>query len=343
MRLLLAFFAAFAGAHAAAGEWARLPSLPDRQGFAGSFAGVSRGTLLVAGGANFPGKKPWEGGKKAWSDAAFALERPDGNWKVAGRLPRPTAYGVSATHRDGVVCAGGGDAERNFADAFRLEWEAGRLAVAPLPDLPGPLANACGALVGDTLYVAGGQERPDSREALAAAWAIDLAATQPSWRAIDPIPGPGRILATAAAFDGAFWVIGGASLVPGEGGKVDRRYLRDAYRHNPRRGWERVADLPQPVAAAPSPAPSGAWGLALLGGDDGAQVGSPPQQHRGFLKGILRYDLKSGGWVESGEAPAPRVTAPVARWGESWVIPSGEARPGIRSPEVWSFAPGNQE
>lgn len=343
MRLLLALLAPFAGVHASAGEWARLPSLPDREGFAGSFAGVSRGTLLAAGGANFPGKKPWEGGKKAWSDAVFALERPDGAWKIAGRLPRPTAYGVSATHRDGVVCIGGGDAERNVADAFRLEWDAGRLIVDPLPDLPGPLANACGALVGDTLYIAGGQEEPDSREALASAWAIDLAATKPAWRQIVPIPGGGRILATAAAFDGAFWVVGGASLVAEEGDEVGRRYLRDAYRYNPGRGWTRVADLPRPSVAAPSPAPSGPRGFAILGGDDGAQVGVPPGEHRGFLKGILRFDPKSGGWVESGEVPAPRVTTPVARWRGSWVIPSGEARPGIRSPEVWTFAPGNQE
>src|SRR5215468_7081944 len=78
--------------------WERLPSLPDQEGFAGMFAGVSNGTLLVAGGANFPDKKPWDGGKKVWSDAVFVLEKPDGVWKVAGKLPRPLAYGVCVTH-----------------------------------------------------------------------------------------------------------------------------------------------------------------------------------------------------------------------------------------------------
>ena len=47
--------------------WEKLPPLPDREGFAGSFAGVSGDALLVAGGANFPGAKPWEGGAKAWT------------------------------------------------------------------------------------------------------------------------------------------------------------------------------------------------------------------------------------------------------------------------------------
>ena len=68
--------------------WSRLPPLPDREGFAGPFAGVSDGALLVVGGANFPDKKPWEGGTKNWYDTIFVLDRPDGQWKTAGRLPR---------------------------------------------------------------------------------------------------------------------------------------------------------------------------------------------------------------------------------------------------------------
>src|SRR3954469_737650 len=85
------------------GKWARLSRLPDKEGFAGAFAGVSGGALLVAGGANFPDKKPWEGGTKIWYDTVFVLDRPDGEWKVAGRLPRRLGYGVSVTHGDGVV------------------------------------------------------------------------------------------------------------------------------------------------------------------------------------------------------------------------------------------------
>src|SRR5690348_5467737 len=70
------------------GGWERLASLPDREGFAGSFAGVSGGALLVAGGSNFPAAKPWEGGKKVWYDTVFLLERPEATeWKVAGRSP----------------------------------------------------------------------------------------------------------------------------------------------------------------------------------------------------------------------------------------------------------------
>src|SRR5438477_5673562 len=101
-------------------RWSRLPPIPDREGFAYPFAGVSGGALVVAGGANFPDRKPWDGGTKRWHDIVYMLDLPDGTWAAAGRLPRPLAYGVSVTHRGTVVCAGGSDAARHYPDCFRL-------------------------------------------------------------------------------------------------------------------------------------------------------------------------------------------------------------------------------
>jgi N-acetylneuraminic acid mutarotase len=328
---------------AVAGEWERLPSLPDKEGFAGPFAGVSGGALVVAGGANFPDKRPWEGGKKVWTDAVFVLDKPDGKWAVGGKLPRPLGYGVSVTHGGGVVCVGGSDAERHYADAFRLDWIGGKLATSQLPPLPKPLANGSGALVGDVLYVAGGQEKPDSVKTSAAAWRLNLSAKEPKWEALDDCPGGGRMLAVAAGFDGSFWLVGGVDLVVGKDEKVERRYLSDAYRYTPSKGWKRVADLPRPVAAAPSPAPSDASGFYVLGGDDGSQVGLAPDKHHGFGKKVLRYDTKTTKWVEHGELSAPRVTVPVVVWNYAWVVASGEVRPGVRSPDVWAFKPEKQE
>jgi N-acetylneuraminic acid mutarotase len=185
-------------------EQRQLPSLPDKVGFAGSFAGVSHGALLVAGGATFPDKKPWEGGRKAWTDVVFVLEKPTGEWKVTGRLPRPLGYGVSATYRNGAVCVGGGDAVNHYSDAFRLEWRDGKLTTTALPPLPEPIANGCGTLVGDVLYVAGGQTHSDSTTASRKVWSLDLAVAEPMWKECASLPGNGRILSVAAACDGAF-------------------------------------------------------------------------------------------------------------------------------------------
>src|SRR5580765_2448874 len=98
--------------------WHKLPSIPDRVGFAGSFAGVSDGALLVGGGANFPNKMPWDGGEKVWHDSLFVLPEPTGEWISGFKLPHAIGYGVSITTPEGVLCAGGADAHQHFRDVF---------------------------------------------------------------------------------------------------------------------------------------------------------------------------------------------------------------------------------
>lgn len=320
-------------------EWTQLPGIPDREGFAGMFAGVSHDALIVAGGANFPDRKPWEGGTKVWYDTIFVLESPNSEWKIGGKLPRPLGYGVSVTYRDTVVCIGGGDACQNSRDCFRLEWQDGRIVTTTLPPLPTTVANACGALVGNVVYVAGGQETPDSTTALRTVFTLDLSSTAHEWKQLPVLPENGRILAVAASFDDAFWIMGGAELLPAPGGKSIRKYLTNAARYAPELGWEAVPDLPTPVVAAPTPAPIANSGIHVLGGDDASQLTVAPADHRGFSTAILKYDPAEKTWQRTGEHPAPRVTVPCVRWRDMYVFPSGEQRPGKRSPEVWSWKP----
>ena len=320
-------------------NWQKLPNLPDREGFAGSFAGTSHGALLVAGGANFPDKRPWEGGTKVWTDSVFGLERPGGTWRTLGKLPGPRGYGVSASYQDSLLCVGGSDSTRHHPDAFALEWRAGRLVTRALPPLPIPLANACGARVDDQLFVVGGQEAPGSTSASNRAFCLTLSRIASGWSELPPLPGPGRILATAAAHEGSLWVFGGAELFAKDDGTVLRRYLRDAYQYAPQTGWRRLADLPAPAVAAPTPAPTSAEGIYLLGGDDGQRTGLPQQAHPGFSKALLRYEPTADQWRRVGELRVARVTVPVVHWEDRWVIAGGEARPGVRSPEVWAVRP----
>ena len=44
-------------------------------GFAGPINGISNDVLIVSGGANFPDKMPWEGGKKSYSKTIHVLEK----------------------------------------------------------------------------------------------------------------------------------------------------------------------------------------------------------------------------------------------------------------------------
>jgi len=321
--------------------WSQLPTLPDAEGFAGMFAGVAGETLLAAGGANFPDKRPWEGGTKTWYDSIYALSPAGAAWRNAGRLPRPLAYGVSVQTERGVLCAGGADAVKHYADTFLLQWKSGSVAIEPLPPLPEPCAYLCGAQLGAVVYVAGGTADPQATAARKTFWTLDLAAARPQWRALAPWPGPARMLAVAGVQAGAFHLFGGADLTAGPEGQPVRRYLRDAYRFTPQDGWRRIADVPRPVVAAASPAAAiGQSHLFLCSGDDGTKVNFQPlAEHPGFPAEILAYHTITDTWVTWGEMPSPRVTAPAALWRGRWVIPSGEIRPGVRSPEVWSFQP----
>lgn len=317
-------------------RWRKLPPLPDREGFAAPFAGICNGALIVAGGTNFPDKRPWEGGAKVWHDSVFVLEKPDGIWRAAGKLPRPLGYGVSVTTADGVICAGGSDAERHHASVFLLRLDDGEVVTKALPPLPRPCANMSGAVVGGTLYLAGGIETPTATTALKTFWALDLHRWQGGWRELEPWPGPARMLAVAGAHDGSFFLFSGASLHAGADGKPVRTYLRDAYRFTPGKHWKRIADLPRAAVAAPSPAPVVKGRLVVIGGDDGAQVNTPPTGHKGFPRSVLAHDPKADRWAQAGAAPFSLVTTPAVDWRGRVVIPGGEARPGIRSTEVWS-------
>lgn len=324
-------------------QWKQLPSIPDPVGYAAPFAGTSNEVLLVAGGANFPDRPPWEGGKKIWHDRIYALVDLNGTWQEIGRLPAPRAYGVSISTPKGVWCIGGSDANKHHQDSCLLEWlqtsRTIRITPNALPTLPQPCANACGVISNSVIYIAGGQTSPTSTSTLHTFWSLDLNASPPQWLQLPPWPGSGRILATMAVLDDAIYLIGGADLKPNTDSKVERIWLRDAYRYHPQHGWQKLADLPRSCVAAPSPALTNPQERLLLiaGGDDGSQLQTPPTQHPGFPKQALIYDVSSNHWELGPPMPVSLVTTPVVRWQNHDVIPGGEIRPGIRTNQVFAL------
>jgi N-acetylneuraminic acid mutarotase len=322
-------------AESAALNWTQLPPIPDPVGFAAPFAGVSGNALIVAGGANFPDAMPWEGGRKVWHDSIYVLPPGTNQWLNGSKLPRPAAYGISVTTPRGVLCAGGGDAQRNFRDAFVLRWTNDTVVCDPLPPLPRPLANACAALVGNTVFVAGGIERPDATNTLNVFWSLDMAKPE-AWRELEPWPGPARMLAVAGAANGSFYLFSGTSLSPDKTGAVVRKYLTDAFRYTPGQGWRKIAALPRAAVAAPSPALQHGSRLLVVSGDDGTMVNfKPMSQHPGFSRDVLAYDADHDRWEASGAAPISRATVPVVRWRGRFIVPNGEEKPGRRTPTVW--------
>jgi N-acetylneuraminate epimerase len=319
-------------------QWLQLPSVPNPIGFAAAIAGTSGGALIVAGGANFPGAMPWEGGQKVWSDSIFVLPEPQGHWLSGFKLPHALGYGVCVSTSNGILCAGGSHAHQHFRDVFLLSWKNGKIEIRTYPPMPRPMANGCGALVGNTFYLAGGIENPEATNALHTFWSIDITAQNPAWRELQPWPGPARLLAVAGASDGAFFLFSGVALSGDNSGKPVRQYLKDAYRFAPREGWKRISDLPRAAAGAPSPAIRRNGQLLIVSGDDGTQVNfEPKSKHPGFPKDVLAYDQATDRWSRLADSPLSRATAPVVEWNGMSVVPNGETKPGYRTPEVWAL------
>jgi len=343
--MLISLLASAVGLASDNAQWSQLQPVPNELGVAGPICGTDGQSLIVAGGANFPDGPPWSNGVKVWHDQIYVLESPDGVWKEIGRLPRALGYAVSLSIPSGlsvapgVACVGGSDANRHYSDCFVLRWQAGELQKQDLPALPMNCANASGAMLGDTLYIAGGLETPSATQALHRFWALNLNRQPLQWQELDPWPGPGRMLALTAVQDKALYLCSGAELTAGVDAKPVRRYLTDCYRYRPKQGWQRVADVPRPAVAAPYPAPVlGQSSFVVLGGDDGSLVDFQPlSEHPGFPKSVLAYHTITDTWKAALDIPANHVTTSVVSWQGQWVIPSGEIRPGVRSPTVWSL------
>ncbi|MBI1312955.1 galactose oxidase [bacterium] len=336
-------------------EWSQMPPLPDPIGFAGPFVGVAGDALIVAGGANFPEAAPWDGGTKVWHDRVFVLPQPTGPWFEAGRLTQPLGYGVAVSWRDRMILIGGGDAQRHSPAVTELHWDGRSIQTAELPDLPQPCAFMTGLLLGDSIFIAGGIEAPERADALPTLWSLNLSAppSERKWVSLPPLK-TGRILAQSAVVDGRLLIAGGAALFRDGDGKVQRKFLRDAWLFDvERKRWSRAADLPRSIVAAPSPGiPIGESAVAFLSGDDGRYFGQDLKyEHPGFPVETYAYDARVDHWSVTTPFPKslpnnlgprhnrgswPPVTTGTVKWRGGFVIASGEIRPAVRSPLVFS-------
>ncbi len=326
-----------------------LPPLSGTRGVGGPFAGIHNGALFVAGGAAFPLGPPWEGGEKVWYDDIRVLVEGETAWRTGPRLPRPLAYGASITLPEGVVLIGGCDALA-CSDAVRLmQWDpAGdRIVFHDLPSLPEPSAFHTAALYGRTIYVVAGQRSVDPADLIGRVWCLDLDAPEGEREWIDcgTAPGPARIKAVSAVQSGGgdprfLYLFSGEVPSRGADGALQYRYLNDAWRLDPRRlgqegepTWRRLGDLPKPVAAATA-LPEGQSHVLVFSGSTGRHVTDPAQDHPPFTPVILAYHTITDTWVEAGELAEGVVTTTAVRWRGSPVLPSGETRPGVRTPRV---------
>lgn len=337
---VLCIFNAQASRAAGPLRWDELPAIPDALGVAGPFVGISRDALVVAGGANFP-SPVWQN-DKAWHDTVYVLQGASAkNWRAAEKLPRPLAYGASATTKLGLVCIGGNDAQQVYQDVFALQWDpiSKRLQRTVLPSLPTPHAYGSAAVVDDTIYVVGGQSGLGLASTTADVYSLDLSkqgSDQFAWQRHPPCPGGPRAfhltLVQHNGFEDCLYVISGRRERDGK-----PQFLRDVWEYSPRtQMWRPRAFVPQCVMAGTGVA-HGQSHVIVFGGASGElfhRTEELKDDHPGFPKQAWMYHTITDTWTSAGTTPANHVTTVAVPWGEHVVIPSGEVRPRVRSPKV---------
>lgn len=312
---------------------------------------------VLAGGANFPNAAPnartaAERGEKVFYDEVAVLPHvlnsaPEGEALkplLVSKMPRPLGYAAFVGTPDGLVVAGGCNAEGHSAKVTRFELHGMDLRVEALPDLPRPVAYPAFALIGNMLYIIGGQEHADSTTCLSSCFALNLADLSAGWKELAPMPG-GRMLAAAGVVNGFIYVVGGCSLHPDAQGQAERTYLSDVLCYDPgSNSWARVAgEMPESLVGMANPLPVYADKLFVVGGDPGvfyraSLVGQQPEQHPGQSKSVYSFTPATGEWRKEGELHQGVATLPaILADGVIYAI-SGETHPGVRTPVIEAFS-----
>lgn len=363
-------------------QWSELAPLPEELGVAGPFVGVHNDALIVAGGANFPvaeGEDRWQA-SKVWHDTAWVLVREkdgDGSqtskfrWIDGFKLNRPVAYGACVSTDAGVLCLGGCDDVETSGKCFLLSWdpEDEELEQMPVASLPKACAFGSACIMGDHVYVVGGMSGTSLNTAMNNFWRLKITSSgvcAEHWETLPSWNGPPRALNLAVTqhngFNECVYLISGRRHGGGGEHANGIEFLQDVHEFDSTRfdaalfdentgeyrgsnPWRQRADVPECVMAGTA-VPIGQSHIFVLSGDDGslfAKADELKDAHPGFPRRTWAYHTITDTWIDSGNSPSNQVTTPAVQWGEQFIVASGEVRPRVRSPQVWSIRPLSHE
>lgn len=357
-------------------HWKKVAELPASNGqakalgLAGPVTGVHNDVLIVAGGANFPNGMPWMGGKKEYYDAVYVLQK-NSNDKFSLVPTKPLhlkqnlAYSANITLPNGIVCVGGETDTGHTNETFLLQWDSVQkdIIIGELPSLPLKLANTAAANIGQTIYVAGGE---DGHKAVNTFFKLDLSASVPEWKELPPLPVAISHAVAVTQSNGrnqCVYVIGGrAKSTSGLSDLHNTVFCYDPEKNN----WKQLASISDGkqttnMSAATAVA-LGKAQILLIGGDKGtvfhqietynlniAAAKTPEEKkrvetekirllnnHPGFSRDVLVYNTEKDCWTKISEFPElGPVTTTAVKWNSEIFIPSGEIKPGRRTPAIW--------
>lgn len=350
-------------------EWKKAAQLQNADGnlslgFAGPINGISNNVLIVAGGANFPDKMPWEGGKKHYSNEIHVLEKAgdDFHWnkKAKNTLPEPIAYPGNVSTNSGIVSVGGENENGLSNKAYLLNWNTDKNEVETksLPNFPIAITNIALTHLENIVYAIGGDEAKQSSDLV---FTLDLNAEKPKWKLLTKLP---FALANSVSViqNNTIYIIGGRTKTPS--GISDLHNTTLAFDLK-KQTWETKANISDGKQTTNFSAGAGvAIGkeyILILGGDNGttfhkietylSQIANATSEeekakliaeknilnttHKGFYNDILLYNTHTNKWSKIGELPfLAHVTTTATLWNDKIVLSNGEIKPGIRTPDV---------
>lgn len=325
-------------------------------GVSACFAGITGGQLLIGGGCNFPDTPAAEGGKKKYYKGIYAADYNTDSvfsWRKVGDLPSSCAYGVSVSTSDGVVCIGGMNGDGATTDVYRLYWQDNKqkkITIESLPSLPYALDNFTGALLGNHIYVAGGNRLGKPSNSFLC---LNLDKPSDGWQELPSFPGFPRIQPVSAAqyHEGeyCFYLWGG--FAPSADGQAPTLSL-DGYFYSPSsQKWTKVATPTDRDGEAVSLGGGNALALgdslilctggvnkdiflsALQKTEEGYML--HPAEWYKFNRRILIYNTRCNAWQEVLDTPeVARAGAALIGNGGTFYNICGELKPGIRTSEI---------
>ena len=318
------------------------------KGVSALYAGTLDGQLIIGGGCNFPDVPVADGGKKVYYKEVYAAPLPTDTvfeWRKVGTLPEASGYGVTISTDKGLVCIGGSTASRSMSEVFRLSLQADTLVVDTLPSLPVTMDNMAGALLGNTIYVVGGNAAGIPSTAV---YSLDLSALQEGWKAETPMPGNPRVQPVCAAQGGKLYVWGGFA---GAGEGREATLSVDGYAYTPEtKEWTPVATPVDETGEAVSlgggvALPLGEDAILCAGGVNkdiflkaiqgiytGKEYLTHPVEWYKFNRKLLVYRTGEDRWTCLGDyEQGARAGAVMVADGSFYYIINGELKPGIRT------------
>lgn len=351
-------------------EWktiAELPPFRDQSksiGVAGPVVGIINNKLIVAGGANFPDKMPWQGGKKIYYNniSIFNKEKEQVfQEKIQNSLTSNIAYAANCITPLGVVYAGG-ENELGFSDkVYLLKWDeaSNNLRQTKLPDLPVETTNGSLVCIDNTIYFLGGETLTNTTNQF---YSLNLIKINQGWMTLPVLPKPLSNMVVVAQY------LNGQKQIYLMGGRAKQKngisdFSSDVYSFDIHlKIWDKKKSLPYPLSAGTGAVFSEKY-ILLFGGDQGERFNKVEQtisninlekeqfkkenlisiknklleSHPGFSNEILLYNTQKNIWLSNGFIPFnTSVTTNVVQWGDEIIIPSGEIKAGVRTPRIIS-------